>query len=208
MRLGLVTDVHNHAAELARALAALRDRGAEQVVTIGDTCDAFGRGEGADAVAVLLRDCGAVGVWGNHDATLCRDVDDRIRERYPPVVLEFMARMQPRLAIGDCHFSHKESSVDPHDIAQLWDVSDEPLDLMARARLAFGATAARWQFVGHYHRWWAATPEGPTGWTGDGVLRLEPDRRYFVIVAAVCDGRCGLLDTEVGQLEPIRCGEG
>ena len=43
MRLGLVTDVHNHAAELAAALAAFQDRGVDRVVTIGDTCDAFGR---------------------------------------------------------------------------------------------------------------------------------------------------------------------
>lgn len=116
-------------------------------------------------------------------------------------------RMQPRLEIGDCHFSHKESSVDPHDVAQLWDVSDISMDLMTRANLAFAAVESRWQFVGHYHRWWAATPAGPVDWSGEEPLRFEPSQRYFVIVAAVFSGWCGLLDTELGQLEPLRCNE-
>lgn len=143
MRLGLVTDIHNHAAELAAALAAFRDRGVDQVVTIGDTCDAFGRGDGAGEVASLLDRCSAVGVWGNHDFHLCRDVSGAVRGRYPPVVLDVMARMGPRLVLGDCHFSHKESSVDPHDVTQLWDIGDCPLDLMKRATSAFAAVGSR-----------------------------------------------------------------
>jgi hypothetical protein len=47
MRIGLVTDVHNHPAELARALELFRDRRVEQVVAIGDICDAIGRDDGA-----------------------------------------------------------------------------------------------------------------------------------------------------------------
>lgn len=206
MRLGLITDVHNHAAELATALASFRERGVDQVVTIGDTCDAFGRDDGAGRVAALLAECGAVGVWGNHDFTLCRDVTAAVRGRYLPDVLDVMGRMQPRLVIEDCHFSHKESSVDPHDVAQLWDVGDRPPDLTERAELAFGAVGNRWQFVGHYHRWWAATPAGRVDWSGAGPLRFEPGQRYFVVVAAVCDGWCGILDTAAGQLEPVRCG--
>jgi hypothetical protein len=202
MRFGLVTDVHNHSAELSRALELFRDRGVGQVITIGDTCDAFGRGDGAAAVASLLAGCRAVGVWGNHDFTLCRDVPAAARERYPPIVLDVMARMQPRLVVGDCHFSHKEASVDPYDVAQLWDISDRPLDLMERAGLAFAAVGSRWQFVGHYHRWWAATP---VGWSGTGPLRFESGVRYFVVAAAVCDGGCGILDTDQGLLEPLRC---
>ena len=208
MRLGLVTDVHNHAAELATALSLFRDRGVTRVLTIGDTCDAFARPDGAGEVATLLQQCGAVGVWGNHDFTLCRDVPVEARSRYPSSVLDLMARMEPRLVIEECHFSHKESSVDPHDVEQLWHISERPRDLVERAGLAFGAVGSRLQFVGHYHRWWAATPEGPVGWSGSEPLCFEPDKRYFVVVAAVCDGWCGILDTERGQLEPLRCADG
>ena len=36
MRLGLVTDIHNHAAELARALTLFREHAVDQVVTIAN----------------------------------------------------------------------------------------------------------------------------------------------------------------------------
>ena len=204
MRLGLVTDIHNHAAELRRALALFREHGVDQVVTIGDTCDAFSTDRGADDVAALLDGCAAVGVWGNHDFTLCRDTPERIRQRTSPHVLNVMARMQPRLVLGDCHFSHKESSVDPHDVAQLWNVSEVRPNSMERAHMAFAAVASRWQFLGHYHRWWAATPDGPLDWAGDRLLTFEPAKRYFVMVAAVCDGRCAIVDTEKRWLQPLQ----
>jgi hypothetical protein len=203
MRLGLITDIHNHAAELTRALELFRERGVDQIVTIGDTLDAFAGGDGAAEVAALLQACGAVGVWGNHDFTFCRDVPDRVRQRHPAMVFDVMAKMQPRLVIGDCHFSHKEASVDPHDVSQLWDLSEPRLDLIQRSQLAFAAVASRWQFVGHYHRWWAATPEGPVNWSGEELLRFESGRRYFVVVAAVCDGWCTVLDTDQERLEPM-----
>src|SRR4029453_16796613 len=101
--------------------------------TLGDTIDAFARSEGAAEVAALLLEADAVGVWGNHDYGLRGDVSDRMRVRFPQVSLTFMARMQPRLVIADCHFSHREASCDPYDVLQLWDVSDRPLDLAGRA---------------------------------------------------------------------------
>jgi predicted phosphodiesterase len=205
MRLGLATDVHNHAAELAGALRLFREHGVDQVVVIGDTCDAFARPDGAAEVARLLAGCGAVGVWGNHDFTLCRDVTPEVRARYPEPVLAFMARMRPRLVLGECHFSHKEASIDPHDVEQLWDVSDRPLDLVERATLGFAAAPQRLQFVGHYHRWWAATPDGPLRWRGETLLRFDPGQRYFVVVGAVCDGWCGVLDAAAGELLPLQC---
>ncbi|MFO0957837.1 MAG: metallophosphoesterase family protein [Isosphaeraceae bacterium] len=208
MRLGLVTDMHNHVAELAAALEAFRSGGVDRVISIGDACDAFGRGAGIDEVARLLDQCGASGVWGNHDFTLCRDVSEANRRRFSAGVLEFMARMQPRLVVGGCHFSHKDASIDPFDIDQLWEIDgdDRPLDLMARARRGFLATDAALQFVGHYHRWWAATPSGPLAWAGEGPLHFPPGVRYFVGVAPVCDGWCGILDTDRRILEPYRCG--
>ncbi len=206
MRLGLVTDIHSHPAELARALALFRQHEVDRVVTIGDTIDAFARSDGAGEVAALLLEADAVGVWGNHDFSLCRDVPERTRARFPPVALTFMARMQPRLVIADCHFSHKEASVDPHDVTQLWDVTDRPLDLLERARQAFAAVPHRWQFVGHYHRWWAATSSGAVLWDGSAPLDLGFPDRSFVVVAATCEGWSGVLDIEQGTLQPLWCG--
>ena len=208
MRLGLVADVHNHAAELARALAALNARGVERVVTIGDALDHGGTSPDAAAVAAMLSACGAVGVWGNHDFSLCHGVAEAVPGRHPAVA-GFMAGMLPRLELANCHFSHREASVDPHDIEQLWGLSDRPLDLAALANEAFAAVPHRLQFVGHYHRWWAATPAGRVAWDGSGILTFDPAERYFVVVAAACDGWCGVLDTDAGTLEPLSgAGEG
>jgi predicted phosphodiesterase len=206
VRLGLVTDVHSHAAELARALAIFQQCGVDRVVTIGDTIDAFARSDVAAEVAALLLEVNAVGVWGNHDFSLRGDVPLATRARFPESALTFMARMQPRLVIGDCHFSHKESTVDPHDVEQLWDISDRRLCLEERASVAFQAVPQRWQFVGHYHRWWAATPSRSAIWQGDGPLAFDETERYFVVVGATCEGWCGILDIERSVLEPHWCG--
>jgi DNA repair exonuclease SbcCD nuclease subunit len=205
MRLGLVSDVHNHAAELCRALDLFRAHEVEQVVTIGDTYDAFAPPDGALEVAALLSACRAVGVWGNHDFALCRDVSVSQRARFKPTVLEFMRAMRPSLEIDGCYFSHKDASVDANDPLQLWSIEEEPLDLLARATAGLTTMPFDRQFVGHYHRWWAATPNGRINWDGSEPLLLQPGERYFVVVAAVFQGWCAVFDTASGVLRPLQC---
>ncbi len=206
MRLGLVTDVHNAHAELAKALELFRVRQVDQVVTIGDTCDAFAPPEGCDEVASLLSECGAIGVWGNHDFGLCHEISDYCRERFGSATFDFMQQMRPQLEIDGCLFSHKDASVDAHDVEQLWDIEDGSRDLNARAKAGLGANSNRRQFIGHYHCWWAASPDGPIDWDGTEPLLLRPEERYFVIVAAVFQGSCAVFDTKTGVLEPLNYG--
>jgi hypothetical protein len=205
MLLGLVTDIHNHLAELAHALRLFRAYGVEQVVTLGDTCDPFAAFRGEEEVVTLLRAVGAIGVWGNHDMTLCRDVTTKVRANYAPSVLDFMGTLQPRLVIADCHCSHEEASIDPFDLLEMWTFWEGPLDLQARARLGFAATPERVQFVGHYHRWWAGSENEDLDWSGLEAITLAPERRYFVVLAAVAEGWCALYDTTSGLLRPLRC---
>lgn len=204
MRLGLVTDIHNDHESLSKALEVFAGHRVDQVVTIGDSCDAFAPPEGADRVASMLHSCGAVGVWGNHDFHLCRDVSEACRERYATNTLEFMRSMQPRLQIEGCHFSHKDASIDPHDVEQLWGSEEFSRDLDARATAAFGANRHARQFMGHYHCWWAATPNGPLPWDGSKPLELVPHERYVVVIAAVFHGRCAVFDSTTGVLDPLR----
>jgi Icc-related predicted phosphoesterase len=62
MRIGLVTDIHNNADALSRALTALEARGIDLLVTLGDTCDVFfpegGIVGGGDDVAGAARSRG------------------------------------------------------------------------------------------------------------------------------------------------------
>lgn len=205
MRLGLVTDIHNDSASLSKCLQGFRNHQVDQVVTIGDTCDAFAPPDGGDNVASLLASCGAVGVWGNHDFHLCREVSSICRDRFAPATIEFMRTMQPYLEIDGCFFSHKDASVDAHDVAQLWSFEEDSRDLWARARAAFAANRHARQFMGHYHCWWAATPGGPVRWDGSESLTLVPHERYVVIIAGVFQGKCAVLDTRSGVLDPLDC---
>lgn len=203
MRLGLVTDIHNDFANLTRALKAFRAHRVDQVVTIGDSCDAFAPPDGADEVASLLDQCGAIGVWGNHDFHLCREVSDFCQGRFAPATFDFMHKLQPTLVVDGCHFSHRDASVDANDGEQLWSFEDEPLDLWRRAQAGFAANPYGRQFIGHYHRWWAATPRGPIDWDGSRRLTLLPQQRYLVIIGGVFQGRCAVLDTATGDLDPL-----
>jgi len=205
MRLGLVTDVHNDHLNLSRALDVFRIRQVDQVVTIGDTCDAFAPPDGADQVAQMLAACGAIGVWGNHDFHLCGDVADSCRARFAAGTFDFMRQVKPHLEVDGCYFSHKDASVDAHDVQQLWGLEEDSRDLGARAAAGFKAIANQRQFIGHYHRWWVATPSGPLDWHGSEPLILRPGERYFVVVAGVFQGMCAVLDTVSGILEPLSC---
>jgi Calcineurin-like phosphoesterase superfamily domain len=207
MKIGLVTDIHNDAASLSLALAALDGLGVELYVTLGDTCDAFGHAHGLAEVAAMLHERNAVGVWGNHDFVLCRDVSVSHVARYAGTrVLDFLAGMNPVLDVGDCRFSHREPLGDPHDVEFLWSLETERLDLFKLASQSFAAVDRRLQFIGHYHQWWAATPEASLDWTGDRPLEFTPGQRYFVIVAPIMSGWCGWLDTDAGVLVPVRVG--
>jgi predicted phosphodiesterase len=99
MLLGLVTDVHNHAAELSAACDYFQSRDVDQILTIGDTCDIFGSSAGAQEVARLLIQHHVIGVWGNHDYPFCWDIEADTRERYPEIVFQAMGAMKPRWTI-------------------------------------------------------------------------------------------------------------
>jgi hypothetical protein len=153
----------------------------------------------------LLGVCGAVGVWGNHDFGLCHTASDETLARFSPNGRRFLSGLRPAVEIDGCLFTHKEASVDASDVVQLWAEEEEPLDLRPRAAGGLAAAPHPRQFVGHYHQWWAATPTGPLGWDGSEPLTLRPAERYFVVVAPVFLGWCGVFDTRSGVLQPVRC---
>ena len=206
MLIGLVTDIHDQVEPLRRALQLFRERGVDAVVSLGDACDAFTPCSRCGEVVDLLRQANAVGVWGNPDFGLCQQVSDRIRERFPAEVLEFMATIRPRLVIDGCHMSHIEPCVDPLDVRALWTFDEEgPLDMVGRAQRSFAAVDERFMFIGHYHRRLILTPRGPLDWRAEGAVTLLGEQRYFVVVGAVFQGHCGIFDTARSELWPVRC---
>lgn len=200
MRIGILADIHEDLDNLRWALSALRGRGVDRLVVLGDVFDTGHRM--AETVAML--DCDdIVGVWGNHDIGLCADYPGPgDRERYGGRTLDFMGRLEPRLRIEDCLFTHVEPWLDPEKIEDLWNAGGEP-DTAEKLALSFGAVPDRVLFVGHFHRWLLATPQGPLAWEVGEPMVLDAGGRYFVIVNAVLGGYRALFDTGTRLLEPI-----
>jgi hypothetical protein len=206
MRLGILADIHESIEPLRRALAALRERGVDRVVTLGDACDNFSPVGRSAEVVDLLRGAGAVGVWGNHDIGLCVDVAEKVRRATGPGVLEYMATMRPHLVVESCHFSHVEPWLDATRVEDLW-YFDGPPATPAQAARSFAAVPQRHLFIGHFHRWLAVTPSGPLPWDGAAPLDLAAAPRSLVVVAPVFNGWCAVFDTVESRLTPVRVGD-
>ena len=188
MKLGLLADIHEHTRELQNAIAVLQQHRAQRFVVLGDV---FETGKQIEETVRLLRQVEAVGVWGNHDVGLCFDPDEKVCQRYSAAVLTFMGRLQPRLEIEGCLFTHVEPWLDPHKIEDLW-YFDGPPDSRGKLARSFAAVPHRVLFIGHMHRWLLGTPGGLLSWRGDGPVRLDGPTRYLVVAHAVRDGRCAL----------------
>jgi hypothetical protein len=202
MRLGILADIHEDVPRLTLALQHLRREGVQQVVLLGDV---FDTGRHLSETVALLAGAGAVGVWGNHDLGLCHEPAESVRQRYAGPVLAFLGALRPRLELAGCLFSHGPPCWDATDpvVYYLGDGPETPEGLAG----SFGATDQATCFVGHFHRWLAATPEGPLPWDGSTPLLMRPGRRYLVAVAAVCDDWCAVFDTASRDLVPHRLAE-
>jgi predicted phosphodiesterase len=200
MRIGILADVHEDAPNLALALHHFRREGVEQVVVLGDVV--FEMGQHLRETIRLLVEAGAVGVWGNHDLGLCHEPDERVKQRYAGPVLDFMQTLRPRLELVGCLFTHG---------LPLWDATDpvvyylgERPETAEGQAASFAASSHPILFVGHFHRWLVASPQGRLPWDGTAPTSLEPDHRYLVVVAAVCDGWCAVFDTDRREIVPYR----
>jgi predicted phosphodiesterase len=199
MRIGILADIHEDIEALEQALGLLRWEGVGRLVVLGDL---FYSGKRIAETADLLSRAGAVGVWGNHDLGLCHEPDPRFLARYPGRVIDFLKTLGAQLEVEGCLFSHGLPQWDATDPAvyYLGDRPESPAGLAG----SFAASACRVTFVGHFHCWLTATPEGIIPWDGNGAVVLAPERRYLVVIAAVCDGWCAMYDTATGQLVPYR----
>lgn len=198
MKLGLLTDIHEHVANLRSALANFRIHHVDQVVVIGDL---FLEGRNIDETCRLLSEAQAIGVWGNHDYGLCVYPTMESRRRYSADVIRFMTSLQPRLIRWECHFSHVEPWLDPEKLDDLW-FFEGPPDRADRLPRIFNAVPDRIMFCGHYHKWLLTRPDSVEAWRGDCTVRLT-DGRYFVVIGALCEGQYATFDTESFELAPF-----
>ena len=150
MRIAVLSDIH---ANLPALDAVLADAG--QVDAIWQLGDIVGYGPEPDGVVERLRQAGATGVRGNHDAAACGgpEIDwfnpeakramEWTRRAISPSTVEWLGALRDRTSEGACdlvHGSHREP---------LWEyVTSESV---ARASLGAMAADARIGLHGHTH---------------------------------------------------------
>jgi predicted phosphodiesterase len=133
-RWGVLSDIHGNLPALERALASLRERGAERIAVLGDN---LGRGDSAGCVR-LIRDIADVSVVGNRDL----DWQDRVDETTRAYVLAL-----PRQIVSDgIAFSHGDAR-----LTRDFSTGDIPSGFK-RARISLAERGCRAWIFGHSHR--------------------------------------------------------
>jgi predicted phosphodiesterase len=164
MRIAVLSDIHANVPALEAVLADAGD-----VDAIWHLGDVVGYGPDPDGVVERLRDAGAIGVRGNHDAAACggdeidwfnpeaRRAMEWTRGAISPATLEWLAALPERRTELGCelvHGSHREP---------LW----EYVTSTAVARSNLAELMAPIGLHGHTHV--------PVAWVEDGE-RVEPIR--------------------------------
>jgi predicted phosphodiesterase len=200
VRLGILSDIHEAVEPLRAALEICRQEQVDRVVHVGDICR---MNRQLRPTVDLLHGAGVTGVWGNHDYGLCGHLAEADRKRFDPEVLRYFETLCGVLEVADCRFCHVEHWLDPDNLEHLWYFQDHP-DSVERAARSFQAVPSchRVLFMGHLHRWLAASPEEILPWNGERPVRLERHQRYLIVVHALVCGHFALYDTETGLLEP------
>ena len=199
MKLGLITDIHEHVEHLRLALSRLKQERAEQIVVIGDVVE---MGLRLEETCRLLTEAGAIGVWGNHDYGLCVDPGLEMQRKFSADLFRYMGSLRPSLEIAGCYFSHVEPWLNPESLFDLW-YFDGPPDEHGKLDRIFRAVPHRLMFAGHFHKWLLATPDEIVDWHGERPMKLAPGR-FFCVIGALCDGHFATFDTQSSELVPMR----
>ena len=203
-RIGLLSDNHGRLRALQRAIGALRRRGAEHLVHLGDFCDSLHSRDPA-AVVRVLRENGILAVKGNNDYIVeKRLAADTGREAGDPAgVRDYLQRAPVRIVDGDLCFAH---SLPFDSIRSFY----EPVDdgSTGKAEEVFHKTPHRILFCGHSHLSILFRQGGDRvsrePLPEDRPLQLDPFERYIIVVGALELGCCALFDRRKGLYEPVR----
>ena len=197
-----MSDNHGQAAVLRRAIAALRDRGADVLVHLGD----FGDSLHDDNLATIVEDLKSnhvLVVKGNNDYILEKRVEPE--NQHLSGVYAYLHDLPIRIISADLCFAH---SLPFDSIRSFY----EPIDdgSVEKAAVLFRETTYRILFCGHSHipvlfRW---TPRRTIREQirPDQPLRLDRADRYIIVVGALENSECALYDLDRQVYERLRVG--
>jgi hypothetical protein len=198
MKIGILADIHGHVGNLKKAIARLRLERVDLFVVLGDV---IYNGVNAPETVAMLKDCEAVGVFGNHELGLCVDPRDDLRRRYDDYILDFFQSLKPQFETGELLFSHTLPDQDASDPFSYF-LGPHPEEEGALDN-CFAKFSQHVIMTGHFHKWFAATPAGRIAWSGEDPIKLDPHQRYFFVIDAVMNGHAAVLDDEQKILSPV-----
>jgi predicted phosphodiesterase len=203
-RIGLLSDNHGRLRVLKRAIGALRRRGADQLIHLGDFCDSLHRRDPA-AIVRVLKENGVLAVMGNNDYIVEKRLalkNGRDRE-VSAGVRAYLGDLPVRIVNGDLCFAH---SLPFDSIRSLYEPVDDGTTV--KAAEIFSRTEHRILFCGHSHL------SVLFRFSGDRLsreplpdrrpLELDPSERFIIVVGALELGCCALYDRQKGVYETVR----
>jgi predicted phosphodiesterase len=200
--IGLMSDNHGQSAVLNRAIGALRERGADVLVHLGDFGDSLHR-ENLAAIVDTLKSNNVLVVKGNNDYIMEKSLEfgnGRLSGIYA-----YLHNLPIRIISADLCFAH---SLPFDSIRSFYDPIDD--GSVERAALLFREMTYRVLFCGHSHipvlfRW---TPHRTVREQipPDQPLRLCPGERYIIVVGALENGECALYNLDRQVYERLRVG--
>lgn len=212
MLYAFLSDIHGRLEKLEAALADARERGAEQIVCLGDV--------GGDECLARLRDASAVAVFGNYEVSGW--------QRLSPENRAWVQAWPPLLA-GDSFLAVHAAPWWPEGLRSIADFTtwqqrsgsswralfpylNEDPDYVWQALAELEKANATLLFHGHTHRQMVQRcgPEGRLRQVKTAALTTAPDHRYVIGVGSVGLpdesgwSRYALYDEAAGRVELIR----
>jgi predicted phosphodiesterase len=196
--LGIVADSHGLPDKLREGIDVLRNRGAEEILHLGDVADTL-RPETVDECIRLLIENRIRGVMGNHEYSLVMHHFKRYPEKFSREAMHYVYSLPWLIEIEGICFTHFSPVGGVHGIfAPTDDLSYEHT-----------ITNSEWPIIvnGHSH--------DPRIYRQlDGVIenvkfklhiphRLDPVSRYILTCGALEDSYCALLDLPQRHFEII-----
>ncbi len=187
MQYAFLSDAHGRKHKLEAALADARARGAEQIVSLGDVGD--------DDCLALLREAGAVAVFGNDEVSgwkrFAAPNRDWVRS-WPPLLAgpDFLAvHAAPWWPEGLSAIEHWTAWREQpgHSWQAIFPYLSEDEDYRWQALAELEKAGKGLLFHGHTHQQaaWRCTPGGRLLRTRGAALEIKPEHRYLVGVGSV-----------------------
>jgi predicted phosphodiesterase len=212
MRYALLSDIHGHSSKLEAVLADARSRAVDRIVSLGDV--------GGDECLVMLRQAGALVVFGNYEVSGWRRLAAEQREwvrSWPP-----MLREDRFLAVHAAPWwpegleTVKDFGAWLQRTGRSWRALfpylTEDEDYVWQALSELEAWGADILFHGHTHQQilWRCGPTGRLQQVPAGVVEVREGYRYVAGVGSVglpeggCWAAYALYDTQAGRIESVR----